>query len=52
MSDEEMPKYSIKILQYFLNFLTIKECIQLKLVNRKLKFMIEMSSNIYSNFLS
>ncbi|CAD8171720.1 unnamed protein product [Paramecium octaurelia] len=52
MSDEEMPKHSIKILQYFLNFLTIKECMQLKLVNRKLKFMIEMSSNIYSNFLS
>ncbi|CAK83648.1 unnamed protein product (macronuclear) [Paramecium tetraurelia] len=52
MSDEEMPKHSIKILQYFLNFLSIKECIQLKLVNRKLKFMIEMSSNIYSNFLS
>ncbi|CAD8082634.1 unnamed protein product [Paramecium sonneborni] len=52
LSDEEMPKYSIKILQYFLNFLTIKECIQLKLVNKKLKFMIEMSSNIYSNFLT
>ncbi|CAD8092923.1 unnamed protein product [Paramecium sonneborni] len=52
MCDEEMPKYSIKILQYFLNFLTIKECIQLKLVNRKLKFMVEMSSNIFSNFLS
>ncbi|CAD8161656.1 unnamed protein product [Paramecium octaurelia] len=52
MSEEEMPNYSIKILQYFLNFLTLRECFQLKLVNKKLKFMVEMSSNIYSNYLS
>ncbi|CAD8172358.1 unnamed protein product [Paramecium pentaurelia] len=52
MSEEEMPNYPIKILQYFLNFLTIRECFQLKLVNKKLKFMVEMSSNIYSNFLT
>ncbi|CAD8178858.1 unnamed protein product [Paramecium pentaurelia] len=52
MSEEEMPNNPIKILQYFLNFLTIRECFQLKLVNKKLKFMVEMSSNIYSNFLT
>ncbi|CAD8177503.1 unnamed protein product [Paramecium octaurelia] len=52
MSEEEMPNYPIKILQYFLNFLTIRECLQLKLVNKKLKFMVEMSSSIYSNYLT
>ncbi|CAD8100290.1 unnamed protein product [Paramecium sonneborni] len=52
MSEREMYNNPIKFLQYFLTFLTIRECFQLKLVNKKLKFMVEMSSNIYSNFLS
>ncbi|CAD8175253.1 unnamed protein product [Paramecium pentaurelia] len=49
---EDMPLYSVKLIQYVFNFLNIKEVLQLKLVNRKLKFMVELSSNIYANFLS
>lgn len=47
-----MPQLPIKVIQYFFTFLTINECRELRLVNRKLKFMVEMSSNIYANWLS
>ncbi|CAK81091.1 unnamed protein product (macronuclear) [Paramecium tetraurelia] len=49
---EDMPLYSVKLIQYIFNFLNITEVLQLKLVNKKLKFMVELSSNIYANYLS
>lgn len=47
-----MNKYPVKLLQYVCTYLTIDEVVQLRLVSKKLKWIVEVSSHIYANQLS
>lgn len=46
-----MPHYSVKLIHYLLTFLSVRECLDLRMVSRKLKNIIDTQSNIYANAL-